>query len=456
MKLNKLYLFFITLGFLSCSEEFTELSPISKRNAASFYGTASDMQVSLNAVYSSLKSNGCYSQSLWILQELRSDNTQWTGSGLAEEITVFDVFNEIPTSPIASDAWIDLYLGVSRANIVINRIEKIDIDPASKNQILGEALFLRSLFYYNLAVAFGNIPLVLTETASVEEAQNHTQVDASVIYAQISEDLVLAEQNLPKSYSNSSDLGRATKGAASALLGKVYLTMGDKAMAKTALGNVSGYSLVSDYNNLWGEENEYNSESIFEVDYKGGLGNQGQSFTNQFNGILSQAVTSGLRNYPERDLIAAYETGDKRLAASIEGTTSEAEGWTIKFGKTNSSADDDAGTNWPVLRYADVLLMLAEATGESAEAYGYINQVRSRAGLAAIDASTPGSFNEKLLQERRVELAFENHRWADLLRFNVVDAKMSAIGKPTRGKLLYPIPQREMNLNSNFIQNPGH
>ncbi len=456
MKLNKLYLFFITLGLLSCSEEFTELSPISQRNAGSFYRTASDMQVGLNAVYSSLKSNGCYSQSLWILQELRSDNTQWSGSGLAEEITVFDVFNEIPTSPIASDAWIDLYQGVSRANIVINRIEKIDVDPALKNQILGESLFLRSLFYYNLAVAFGNVPLVLTETASVKEGQNHTQVSASVIYAQISEDLVLAEQYLPNSYSSSSDLGRATKGAASALLGKIYLTMGDKSKAKTALENVSGYSLVSDYNNLWGEENEYNSESIFEVDYKGGLGNQGQSFTNQFNGILAEAVTSGLRNYPERDLIAAYETGDKRLSASIEGTTSEVEGWTIKFGKTNSFADNDAGTNFPVLRYADVLLMLAEATGESAEAYGYINQVRSRAGLAAIDASTPGSFNEKLLHERRVELAFENHRWADLLRFNVADAKMTAIGKPTRGKLLYPIPQREMNLNSNFTQNPGH
>ena len=109
-----------------------------------------------------------------------------------------------------------------------------------------------------------------------------------------------------------------------------------------------------------------------------------------------------------------------------------------------------------VFRYADVLLMLAEALGESSEAYGYINEVRERAGLGPIDSSTPGTFEEKLLHERRVELAFENHRWADLLRFGVADAVMSAQGKPTNGKLLFAIPQRELDLNSNFSQNSGY
>ena len=131
-------------------------------------------------------------------------------------------------------------------------------------------------------------------------------------------------------------------------------------------------------------------------------------------------------------------------------------GYTIKFGTTNPYNDDDAPNNWPVFRYADVLLMLAEAIGESDEAYGYINQVRNRAGLAPIDATTPGTFVDKLLHERRVELAFENHRWPDLLRMNKAESVMAAQGKNIKGRLLYAIPQRELDLNSNFSQNSGY
>ncbi|MDH3652100.1 MAG: RagB/SusD family nutrient uptake outer membrane protein, partial [Saprospiraceae bacterium] len=123
---------------------------------------------------------------------------------------------------------------------------------------------------------------------------------------------------------------------------------------------------------------------------------------------------------------------------------------------SNSFSEDDAANNWVVFRYTDVLLMLAEALGEGTEAYDLINQVRSRAGLGSIDASTAGSFSEKLLQERRVELAFENHRWADLLRFGAAEATMSAQNKPVNGKLLFAIPQRELDLNSSFTQNPGY
>jgi hypothetical protein len=122
----------------------------------------------------------------------------------------------------------------------------------------------------------------------------------------------------------------------------------------------------------------------------------------------------------------------------------------------NPFNDDDAPNNWVVLRYADVLLMLAESIGESDESYSYINEVRSRAGLASINSASPGSFSEKLLQERRVELAFENHRWPDLLRFNVAAAKMSANGRDIKGRLLYAIPQRELDLNSSWTQNPGY
>lgn len=457
MKFIYILILIILTGLMSCSESFTDLAPISQRNAGIFYETASDMQVAVNAIYNSLKADGCYNQSYWVLQELRSDNTFWNGTGLAEEITVFDSFTDIPTSNITEAAWNDTYIGISRANIVLSRIDNIDIDPSLRDQLTGEALFLRSLFYYHLAVGFGNVPLILTETVSVAEGLEHTQADAATIYSQLISDLTSAESMLPQSYSGS-DVGRATSGAAATLLGKIYLTIGDNSNAESTLRRVMsmGFTLVSDFNNLWGEENENNSESIFEVEFEGGFGDQGNNFTAQFNGDLAGAVTSGLRNIPERDLSEAYEEGDLRFAATLDGVTEDVNGWTVKYGRENSFGEDDAPNNWVVFRYADVLLMMAEALGEGQEAYDLINQVRARAGLAPIDGSTPGSFTEKLLQERRVELAFENHRWADLLRFGVADAVLSAQGNPTNGRLLFAIPQRELDLNSNFTQNPGY
>ena len=446
----------ILVVFVSCSKEFTELAPISERNTGNFYNTANDMEVAVNAIYNTLKDDGVYNQSYWILQELRSDNTFWDGTGLAEEVTVFDKFTDISTSDITEAAWASSYLGISRANIVLNRIEDISMDVTIKDRLTGEALFLRSFYYYNLAVLFGNIPLVLTETASVEEGSQHVQVGAAEVLNQIAIDLENAEAKLPGKSSTTN--GRASKGAAATLLGKVYLTLNEPAKAEAALRRVLtyGYTLLDDYSLLWGVENEYNNESIFEVDFQGGLSNQGNKFTNQFHGILSQSVTSGQRNIPERDLVNAYEEGDLRFTVSIEGVSETSTGYPTKFGSTNPFGDDDAPNNWPVFRYSDVLLMLAEALGENTEAYTYINQVRTRAGLTSISASTPGSFVDKLLQERRVELAFENHRWPDLLRMKKAEEVMSAQGKSINGKLLLAIPQRELDLNSNFIQNPGY
>ncbi|MDH3651885.1 MAG: RagB/SusD family nutrient uptake outer membrane protein, partial [Saprospiraceae bacterium] len=296
MKIKYIISAILLTGLLSCSEDFTDLSPISQRNAGIFYKTAGDMQVAVNAIYNALKEPGCYNQSYWVIQELRSDNTFWDGTGLAEEITVFDKFTDISTSDITEDAWNDSYLGISRANIVLDRIDGVEMSSAQRDQLTGEALFLRSLYYYHLAVAFGNIPMVLNEPTSVSEGQDHRQVTASAIYSQLVSDLSLAESNLPQSY-GSADLGRATKGAAGTLLAKVYLTIGDNANAEAALRRVMGYgySLVSDYADLWGVENEHNSESIFEVEFEGGFGDQGNVFTNQFHGDLSASVTSGQR-----------------------------------------------------------------------------------------------------------------------------------------------------------------
>lgn len=466
MKNKSIFLILLTGLLFSCKNSFTDLSPISQRNVADFYKTGSDVEVAVNAIYSTLHENGCYNESYWVMQELRSDNSFWDGTGLARIISVIDDFEEFAPNEIILRGWNASYLGVSRANIVLSRIDAVDMDAGLKDRLKGEALFLRSLFYYHLAVAFGNIPLVLKEVLSVEEGLDERQVPASMVYAQLVTDLIDAENKLPIR-NTGADLGRATKGAAATLLAKIYLTIGDKGSAETVLRRIIssyGYSLVDNYEDLWGVANEHNSESIFEVEFQGGLGNQGNRFTNDFSAPLPTSV-SGFRNIPELDLLAAFEPGDLRFAATLDTAYTDDSGnfhssstddsrWTIKYGTENPFNEGDAPNNWIVFRYADVLLMLAEAIGEGTEAYGLINQIRARAGLGDIDASTPGTFAEKLLHERRVEFAFENLRWADLLRFGVADEVMRNQGK--NPNLLFAIPQRELDINSNFVQNPGY
>lgn len=467
MKIKHIFLISFIAGLLgSCSEDFTNLNPVTQRNVNGFYQTAGDMNTAINAAYKVLQNTGAYNQSYWIMQEMRSDNTDQgpDGTGLGADLTVIDNFSEIATSEIITAAYTDSYLGIARCNIVLDRIEPITMDEVVKERIKSEALFLRSLFYYNLAISFGNIPMPLHEPQSVSEGAALTQLPASEIYKQLTADLIKAEAGLPVKYAASADIGRATKGAAAALLAKINLTMGDKPAAAIVLKRIVstyGYSLLPNYGSLWGIANKNNAESIFEVQYKGGGTGTGNTFTNAFSPLLRQ-TTGAYKNRPTVDLMRAYEPGDDRFSKSMDSSYVNAQGVLLtsskndirfinKYGKENSFNENDASYNFVVLRYADVLLMLAEALGESDEAYGYINQVRARAKLAPVNASTAGSFSDKLLHERRVELAFENHRWADLLRFGKAAEVLKAQGKTAR--LLYLIPQRELDINASFRQN---
>jgi hypothetical protein len=461
MKTKNILSIFILITLISCSKEFTNLSPLAERNTGSFYTTENDFEVGLAGVYNSLLSQGIYNEAIWIMNDLRSDITFWNAGGLAAAIVRYDDFEETTIDYVGSGAWIDHYKGIARANTIIGRIKDIEFTDASKKaRIIGEAKFLRSLLYYNLTTTFGNVPLVLTEATSADDTTQNVQVPVTQIYTQIIADLIEAESSL-----NVTDKGgRATKGAAAALLGKVYLTNSENSKAVTALKRVSGYSLVDNYADLWGVENEFNKESIFEVSFESGYGVLGNSFTSAFNTELGATVTSGPRNFPTPSLLRSYEDGDTRKNASIAGIgvdvaggfSADGSGWCIKYGTTNPSTDNDGPNNWVVLRYADVLLMLAEAIGESNESYGYINQVRARAGLGPISSSTAGTFAEKLLQERKVELAFEGHRWPDLKRFGVAASVMTSEGIDIRGRLNIAIPQREMDINPNFVQNAGY
>ena len=455
----------VLLGLLTvggCSESFTDLAPVSQRNTESFYKTSGDFIAAVNATYKVLQAGGTYNQSYWVLFEQRSDNTDQgsDGTGLGAELTQIENFLEIATNGIVETAYIDTYKGIGRANIVLDRIDKITFDEALKNRLKGEALFLRSLFFYQAAIAFGNIPLELHESGSDEQK---TQVNAATVYAQLEQDLAKAESWLPAKYTGS-DVGRATKGAAALLLAKVQLLLGKKTEAAQVLRRIiadNNYRLVT-YDKLWGLENKNNAESIFEVQFKGGGTGTGNWFTNAFTPLLFSS-TGTYKNRPTNEMVKAYENKDLRFKLSMDTIYTNSAGqiitnsrndarFIVKYGKTNAFGENDASYNFPVFRYADVLLSLAEALGESDEAYTLINDIRRRANLGPIDRSTAGTFEDKLLRERRIEFAFENHRWPDLLRFKKAESVLQGIGKKPR--LLYPIPQRELDINTSFVQNP--
>lgn len=460
--MKKIFIYIITvITFTACSDDFTDLAPISNRNEANFYNNSDDFIFGINASYRGLQSTEVYGRAYWTMFEMRGDNTDQgpDQTGLASQYTVINTFTEDALNEQIGASWRGSYKVIANSNVIISRIDAVEMDGDLKKRIIGEALFLRSLMYYHLAVAFGNIPLQLTPFVPGDEL---IQVDANTVYNQLVLDLTLAEENLGLS---SEEAGRATKGAAATLLAKVYLTLGKKTEAATVLRRIKdsyGYRLLLDYASIWGDENENNEESIFEVQYiSGGIG-QGSAFTNEFspNAFLQNGQGFG-RNRPTDAMRNAYEENDTRFSPSMGTSWINASGDVVvanfvnKF-KGNPPMENDSDINFIVFRYADVLLMLAEAIGESPESYGYINLVRFRAGLPNIDAATSGTFQEKLLHERQVELAFENHRWADLKRFGVAKQKVNQ-AEPfipeSSVRELFFIPQREMDINKNFIQN---
>ncbi|MEX2436209.1 MAG: RagB/SusD family nutrient uptake outer membrane protein, partial [Balneolaceae bacterium] len=408
---------------VSCGEDFTILAPQSERNVENFYRTDTDFITSINGAYAGLAGDKAYGRNYMLLLEMRSDNTENDGgaTGLAESFQRIDRFNELTTATELEDTWAGGYEIIARTNTILNRLQDASLDnPALGDRIRGEALFIRSLVYYNLAVSFGNIALQLDEVTTPNVEIN--QVSADVIYDTIADDLAEAANLLPESYSGA-DIGRATSGAASTLLGLVHLTNGENGEAETALRSVvqsNQYELIPDYTDIWGVENANNEESIFEIQYKSGGQGTGSPFTEYYSPDQSISGGVGGGNAPQQiplDIESSYDAADERLN-TIEIALDDGEPYLNKYdGEQFAAFDGD--NNFIVFRYADVLLMLAEAIGDSQEAIDLIDEVRERAGLTTSVADLPGTFSEKLLAERKREFVGENKRWPDLLRFGV-------------------------------------
>lgn len=452
----------------SCGKDFTALSPVSQRNATDFYKSQSDFNTSVMGAYVSLQLNGNYKQGIPVAFEMQSDNA-FNGAGatgVSEQYEQVDLFQQIATGAFPELVWSDAYKGIDRCNNIIKFIDNASFDQTLKNQYKGEALFIRSLLYYNISVIFGNIQSKFDVTDAIDRGL--PQVDANTILNQIATDLSEASSLLPASY-GAADKGRATSWAAKSLEAKILLTAGKKADAKTILNDIitkGPYQLLTNYADIFGTSHKNNAESIFEVQYKAGGRKLGSMYTNMFVNPKGDQIGAGGGNIPftiTTSIRDAFEPGDKRFPVSIVDTSSIQAWWIVPKYIGNVSGPLDGDANWFVLRYADVILMMAEAEGAPG-GYTYINQIRTRAGLPSIGPSGTETFDEQLLHERRVEFAFEGQRWPDLLRFGAAKKIMAKTLTDRTGlnftendiKLLFPIPQQEIDNSTNLVQNPGY
>ncbi len=448
------------LLFTSCEEDFLDLAPISQPNVANFFQTPADMLNAVNAAYSTLQSGDLYGgRDLQDLTEYRADNAfdndPSAGSGIRFNI---DVFLAGSANEIIEDVWQRFYQTIYRCNIVLDNIGNIELDPSLSSQYQGEVRFIRALCYFNAVQLWGAIPLVL-QADGTAESQDHIRNSVAEVYAAIEADLQFAAANLPSSHP-ASEQGRATSGAASGLLGKVFLTQGKYGEAASTLQTVinSGtYSLQPTIADVFDPANEQNSEILFAIVFTA-------DNPDEDHGLF---YGSGIGDMIQPEFRAILDEADDRTALleliTPEGTATVVP---VKYFEPLSSFNA-VGTDFPVLRYADVLLMAAEALNEqgggNAEALDFLNQVRTRAGLPAYTAAELASqadFRDAVLLERRIELPLEGHRWFDLLRTGQAIEAMGAIGITIdQNDLLFPIPNSQVliyNNPSGFPQNPGY
>lgn len=469
----------------SCREDFIQILPESTVTVEKVYKTDKDFNDAIIGVYNGLQEPY---KDFWQFGDLRGDDTQQDAERNTGEVRVDDFVMDV-NDGLLSNTWRDYYDIIFRINTLLSHIEEADasIIP-NKEQYIGEAKFLRALAYFDLVRIFGDVPMVTTPI-SIDEAYQIGRENVDIFYDEIIiKDFLEAENNLP--IAEQTHVGRASQGAAKALLGKVYLTIKDFGKAEAKLQEVTtmGYALLPDYNALFDYGVEHHSEYIFDIEYIDGGFGLGSLFTSEFTvetqdvgGNLVAAVRriyniespeSGGRGTPGAALMTAFDPQDLRkditVATGIYDENGDfvpiERGGVSAFSKkymTSQTINGDSKANWKVIRYADVLLMLAEALNENsktAEALGYLNQVRTRAGLSGYSDLTQAEARDKIYLERRFELNLEGQRWFDLVRTGRALEVMEPYGMEPH-MTVFPVPQKEIeviNDPSIFSQNPAY
>lgn len=475
MKKNILLLSLLALGLsLGACEKFLQETPADFLAAENFYRNEGDAVAGLNGVFNSLLPQTYYGRTGWQITELPGELIR-VGSS-TDERAQLSRFTYTPTNTEINSWWTNSYRMINRANALLEKVPAISMDATRKNVILGNARFLRALAYFDLARCFGDVPLVLATVKSPSDDLRPPRAPLAKVYEKIIEDLQFAEANCPlESQIAAGEKGRVSKGAAAAVLAKVYLTRAanaavaqptDNQSALDACTRVTGsnqYSLLQTYGDVFNPDKENGPEHIFSIQFDLPP-NTGSIIVRQF--LPSQL--QGLGTFTVEDsLVRSYRTTDVRRAWNISnqaGTTTLARYYFNKF-RDDKRIINDARTNYLITRYADVLLMQSEARNNLNAAdplkYDGYNKVRQRAGLpqwAATRVTTKDAFVDMLVRERGWELVQEGHRWFDLVRLNRLMEREKAIFNRTVDPryLLFPIPQPEILLNPNLTQNQGY
>ncbi len=495
MKKSILYitavLFFASIS--GCTS-FLDEKPNDRLVDGNFYSNEKDAQSAVDGAYIPL--NDLYNRLMYMLGELPTDNMK-NGLGMPNAfLQDLEFLRHNSQNTFVKDMWRHSYSGILRANTAINKIPGIEkVTENKKNLFVAQAKFLRALYYFNLVRFFGDVPLIL-DLKTVDDALVGRTPKAEV-YNQIIEDLTFAETHLPlRSEYADIDEGRANRGAAKILLGKVYLTMGEFQKSKDKLAEVVdnestyGFGLHQEYGANWRADTEAGIEAVFYIEYKrppyrhnGEMALSGPRYS------VSEPIGVAAMNeadIPTKELYDQFDDNDTRKDVNFR---TEFKHFTtgkiitssipisVKYFVDGLESGDLCDVNMHIIRYADALLMYAEVlneTGESTKALEVLNRIRQRAygdDSGNYTAMSKEEFRKTILNERRLEFPHEGHRWFDLVRMgvfvermkehsayeaNVAEANKTDIAKNLREYMvLMPIPQSEIDLNPNLTQNPG-
>ncbi|MEO8773671.1 MAG: RagB/SusD family nutrient uptake outer membrane protein [Gelidibacter sp.] len=443
MKKYILLFFIMTVTLFSC--DVLDVEPKSSIDASAAFNTKEDIDKGVLGAYSYLQSLSYYGRSDVILPDLAADNLSHPISATASEYREIANNNILPENGAVGGMWNIMYGSINVANNVIDKVPGIpNMTNAEKNQALGELYFIRALSHFNLMNYFGAIPIKITPTVGVSNL-DVPRDPVEQVYSQVINDLLFASENL----SSSGNKVRTSKYAAKALLARVFLYKKDYAQAVTLATEVidlGGYTLLGNYADVFAADQS--SESIFEIYFS-------QTERNRIAEYNFPTSLNGRREVePSADLLTAYEAGDDRYTASIAFAGTSAYG--IKYDDLSLGAD-----NFIVLRLADMFLIRAEAEANKpapnlVAIQSDINKIRMRANLSPISESSVAQLLRTVEKERRVEFAFEGHRWFDLVRTGRAVAVLPNVN--STNQTLFPIPSDEIQTNNDpgMTQNPGY
>lgn len=464
--------------WLTACNDLLDRDPLGRLDADAFFRTADDAIQAVNAAYQPLLISNNNNNFYWVFGTVASDEALAGGDGSRPGIVEIDAFQHSPATQEFNDFWKLNYKGIVQANTVVEKTPLIEADETLKNRIIGEALFLRAWYHFVLTQVFGDIPLIIEIQAPDEVLIPKTP--QNIVLMQIAADAIQAASLLPESHAGG-DVGRATKGAALALAAKTYLYLEDYQSVLNTIADIKAlgiYALQADYRNNFYDSTQNNSESVWEIQHANlelGVGNN----LNQW--WASKKVPDGY-GYAEvtMEFVDAFEPGDPRLKFTVARHNEEYFGVVYKasFSSTGASPrkylqrvdevsqKSDGSINYTAIRYAEVLLWEAEALaelGRTSEALVPLEEVRARARaqstdpentLPEITTTNQQELIDIIRHERLVELGFEMHRFFDLVRWGIAADLLEGFipGKHE----VFPIPQTELDLNPNLLQNAGY